>query len=196
MPKNKQKKNIQLPKTEELKKELKRTRFKEAYFRTVRHAASVLLCAGAIAVLISMLWLPVLKIHGTSMAPTLDSGDIVLAEKTDRIEPGDTVAFYYNNRILVKRVIAKAGDWVDIDEEGTVKVNGETLHEPYLSDKALGESNIEYPFQVPDGRLFVLGDQRSSSLDSRNTAIGTVADEQLVGKIRFRLWPLAAIGAP
>lgn len=183
-----------LPETAELRKELKRTRFKNAYWKTLIHSASVLAVVAAIAVLVSMLWLPVLKIHGTSMSPSLEPGNIVIAEKTDNLKPGDIVAFYYNNRILVKRMIAGPGDWVDIDKDGNVKVNGQLLDEPYVTEKSLGESDIDYPYQVPDGRIFVLGDHRAASMNSRTKTIGTVADEQVVGKVFFRIWPLSEFG--
>ena len=136
------------------------------------------------------LLLPVLQIYGTSMTPTLHDGDIVLSVKTGKLEQGDIVAFYYNNKILVKRVIAGPGQWVDIDEEGNVYVDGELLDEPYLDDKALGSCNIQLPYQVPDGRWFVMGDHRSVSVDSRDRAVGCVSEEQIVGRLTFRVWPL------
>ena len=141
------------------------------------------------------LWLPVLQIYGASMAPTLSDGDILFSVKTADFEPGDIVAFYYNNKILVKRVIARAGDWVDMAEDGVVYVNERELQESYLTEKAFGETNIELPYQVPDGRFFVMGDHRSTSVDSRNTAVGCVAQEQIVGKIIFRVWPFERLGA-
>lgn len=128
------------------------------------------------------------------MAPTLQGGDIVLSVKTDQFKSGDIVAFYYNNKILVKRVIASAGEWVDIDEEGNVYVNQTLLEEPYLSGRALGDCNIELPYQVPDGKLFLMGDHRSVSVDSRNTAIGCVSEEQIVGELKLRIWPLKYMG--
>ena len=140
------------------------------------------------------LWLPVLQIYGASMMPTLSDGQIVFSVKTAEMNEGDVIAFYYNNKILVKRVIAGPGDWVDIDEDGTVWVNKEKLEEPYLTEKAYGDCNIELPYQVPDGRVFVMGDHRSTSVDSRNTAVGCVAPEQIVGKIVFRVWPLDYMG--
>ena len=138
--------------------------------------------------------MPVLQIYGNSMTPTLQDGEIVFSLKTGEMKPGDIVAFYYNNKILVKRVIACPGDWVDIDENGTVYVNDLPLEEPYLSEKAHGEPDIELPYQVPDGRFFVLGDHRATSVDSRHTAVGCVAEEQVVGKIVFRAWPLEQLG--
>ena len=129
------------------------------------------------------------------MTPTLNSGDIVITVKDSDMKQGDIIAFYYNNKILVKRVIASAGQWLDIDEEGRIFVNQQLLSEPYLMEKALGDVNIELPYQVPDGKIFVMGDHRSTSLDSRNTAVGCVSQEQLVGHIIFRLWPFESFGA-
>ena len=149
----------------------------------------------ALAVLVSNLWLPVLQVTGTSMSPTLKEGQVLVASKGSNFKTGEVIAFYYNNKILVKRVICGPGDWIDIDEDGTVYVNNEPLDEPYLQEKALGDCNLTLPMQVPDGRLFVMGDHRSTSVDSRNTAVGCVADEQIVGKIVLRVWPLNRLGA-
>jgi signal peptidase I len=138
--------------------------------------------------------MPILRIYGSSMSGTVDNGDLVASIKTNNMKTGDVIAFYYNNNILVKRVIAVSGDWVDIDEEGNVYVNQTLLNEPYLSSKAFGETNIELPYQVPEERIFVMGDNREVSIDSRNTAVGCVSDEQVVGKIVFRVWPLSGLG--
>jgi signal peptidase I len=138
--------------------------------------------------------MPVLQIYGTSMTPTLEDGEIVILNKGAKTSTGDIVAFYYNNKILVKRVIANAGDWVEIDEEGTVSVNGQVLEEPYVTEKALGECDIEFPYQVPEERVFVLGDHRSVSVDSRSAQVGCVAQEQIVGKLVFRVWPFQRLG--
>ena len=137
--------------------------------------------------------LPVLQIYGTSMSPTLTNGEIVLSVKTGKPEQGDIIAFYYNNKILVKRVIAGAGQWVDIDEDGNVTVDGVPLDEPYLTEKAYGNCNLQLPYQVPDGRWFVMGDHRSVSVDSRDRAVGCVSEEQVVGRLVFRIWPLKSI---
>ena len=128
------------------------------------------------------------------MSPTLTEGNIVVSLKGSRFETGDVIAFYYNNKVLVKRVIANTGDWVDIDKEGNVYVNNELINEPYLTDKAFGECNIDLPYQVPESRIFVMGDNRSVSVDSRNTAVGCVAEEQIVGKIVFCVWPFSQFG--
>lgn len=182
------------PTRKQLKKELQRERYKTSYARNLRSTVYTLITVAAIAVLVATLWMPVLRIYGSSMFPTLEDGDIIFTVKTTEFSPGDMVAFYYNNKILVKRVICGSGDWVDIAADGTVYVNSEALEEPYLTEKALGDCNIELPYQVPEGRVFVMGDHRSTSVDSRNTAVGCVSDEQIVGKIVFRVWPLLRVG--
>lgn len=154
----------------------------------------MLIVVAAFAVLIAVLFLPILRIYGKSMHGTLDSGDIVLSVKSSDFDTGDVVAFYYNNNILVKRVIAEAGDWVDMDDDGTVYVNEVKLVEPYITEKAYGETDITFPYQVPENRIFVMGDNREVSIDSRNTSIGTVSDEQIVGRLIFKIWPLQEIG--
>ena len=182
------------PTSQQLEAELTRSKYRRRYRRVLRSTIYTLITVAAIAVLIATLLLPVLQIYGSSMTPTLSDGDIVVTLKTTEFEHGDVVAFYYNNKILVKRVIAKAGEWVDITEDGDVYVNDVLLDEPYLVEKALGDCNIELPYQVPESRVFVVGDHRSVSVDSRNTAVGCVAEEQLVGKLVFRVWPLALLG--
>ena len=184
----------EMPSAEQLESELKREKYKRRYHSVLRSTIYTLITVAAIAVLVATLWLPVLQIYGSSMTPTLQDGEIIFSVKTADLEPGDIVAFYYNNKILVKRVICGPGDWVNIDEDGTVYVNEVRLKEPYLAEKALGDCNIELPYQVPDGKIFVMGDHRSTSVDSRNTAVGCVADEQIVGKIIFRVWPLSGFG--
>lgn len=188
-------KNLKWPTSEEVEKELQRVYYKERYGKTLRSTIYALITVAAIAVLTATLLLPVLQIHGTSMAPTITDGELVISIKGSNYEKQDVVAFYYNNKILVKRVIANSGEWVDIDEYGNVTVNGERLVEPYLMDKALGECDIELPYQVPEGRVFVMGDHRSVSVDSRSSAVGCVAEEQVVGKLAFRIWPLNKIGS-
>lgn len=173
---------------------LKKEEYKNSYGRVLRSTIFSLIVVAATAVLVAVLVLPVLQISGESMTETLQDGDIVVAVNSSKFETGDVVAFYYNNNILVKRVIAYAGDWVDIDEDGNVYVNGAKLDEPYISDKALGECNIDLPYQVPDGRCFVMGDHRAVSIDSRNTAVGCVSSDMVVGKILFRVWPAAEFG--
>lgn len=188
------KKISEIPTIEQLEAELQRERYNKRYGRVLRSTIYTLITVAAVAVLVATLWLPVLQIYGSSMAPTLVDGNIVVSLKAGDLKTGDIVAFYYNNKILVKRVIAGPGDWVDIKEDGTVYVNNEELDEPYLTEKAFGDCNIELPYQVPDSRIFVMGDHRSVSVDSRNTAVGCVADEQIVGKLVFRIWPLDSFG--
>lgn len=183
-----------MPSVELLEAELHRARYKHRYGLVMRSTIYTLVTVAAVAVLVATLLMPVLQIYGGSMTPTLEDGNIVLTIKTDSFEPGDIVSFYYNNKILVKRVIAGPGDWVDISEEGDVYVNEVLLEEPYLTEKALGDCNIELPYQVPESRIFVIGDHRSVSVDSRNTAVGCVAEEQIVGKLVFRVWPFDCFG--
>lgn len=185
---------LKIPEIRELEAELKRERYRRQYGRVLSSTVFTLVTVAAIAVLVATLWLPVLQIYGTSMSPALSSGNIVVSLKGNDFQPGDIIAFYYNNKILVKRVIAGAGDWVNIDQDGTVYVNDQELEEPYLTERALGECNIQLPYQVPDGKLFVMGDHRSVSIDSRNTAVGCVAEEQIVGKIVFCIWPFDRFG--
>ncbi len=183
-----------MPTVEELERELKREKYRKEYGKTLRSTIYALITVAAAAVLVATLLLPVLQIYGSSMFPTLTDGDIVLSLKEAELQKKDVIAFYYNNKILVKRVIARSGEWVDIDEEGNVTVNGELLEEPYLTEKSMGECDIELPYQVPEGRLFVMGDHRSVSVDSRSKSVGCVAEEQIVGKLIFRIWPLNQIG--
>ncbi len=182
------------PTVEQLEAELKRVRYRSRYRTVLKSTIYTLITVAAVAVLVATLWLPVLQIYGSSMTPTLQDGEIVFSVKTEQMEQGDIVAFYYNNKILVKRVIAGPGDWVNILEDGTVLVNDQVLEEPYLAEKAFGDADIELPYQVPDGRIFVMGDHRATSVDSRHTAVGCVAQEQIVGKIIFRIWPLNRLG--
>ncbi|MBE6686274.1 MAG: signal peptidase I [Ruminococcaceae bacterium] len=182
------------PNIGELEVELRRVKHKKRYFSVLKSTIYTLITVAAIAVLIATLWLPVLQIYGSSMTPTLSDGEIVFSVKTDSLKKGDVIAFYHHNKILVKRVICTSGDWVDIDESGNVFVNSKPLSEPYLSEKALGDCNIELPYQVPEGKVFVMGDHRSTSVDSRNTAVGCISDEDIVGRIVFRVWPIPKFG--
>ena len=190
----KKKKIPDMPSTQQLEAELNRVKYRSRYRSVFRSTVYTLITVAAVSILVATLWLPVLQIYGSSMTPTLQDGEIIFSVKTSEFEPGEIVAFYYNNKILVKRVICGPGDWIDIDEDGTVYVNEVRLEEPYLTEKALGDCNIDLPFQVPDGKVFVMGDHRSTSVDSRNTAVGCVAQEQIVGKIIFRIWPLNRLG--
>ena len=183
-----------LPTVQQLEAELKREKYRGRYWKMLRGTVAVLVVVAAAAVLISNLLLPILRIYGSSMTPTLVNGNIVAAVRNGTYQRGDIIAFYYNNKILVKRVIGMPGEWVDMDESGNVTIDGEPLEEPYLTEKALGECDIELPYQVPEGRYFVMGDHRSVSSDSRSSQVGCVSEEQIVGKLLFRLWPLDEIG--
>lgn len=189
-------KDISIPELKQLESELKRERHKNRYSRTLRSTIYTLIVVAALAVLVATIFLPVLRIYGSSMEPTINEGEIVVSLKGSDFKAGDIIALYYSNKILVKRYIAGPGQWVDIDADGNVFVDGTLLDEPYLEDnaKALGDTTIILPYQVPEGRIFVLGDNRAISQDSRSTVVGCIADEQIVGKIVFRVWPLNRFG--
>jgi len=192
----KKNKELIMPSSEEIKKELDRENYKRKYTKVLRSTLFTLIVVAAVAVLVATIWMPVLQIYGSSMSPTLSEGEIVVSVKGGDFEAGDLVCFYIGNKLLVKRYIAGPGQWVDIDEEGNVFVDGALLDEPYVKEKAFGDCNIELPYQVPDNRMFCMGDHRESSLDSRNTAVGCISEDQVVGKIIFRVWPLTKMGAP
>ncbi|MEE0856912.1 MAG: signal peptidase I [Ruminococcus sp.] len=183
-----------MPTIKQLKAESEITKHKIRFRKVLKNTIFTLVTVSAAAVLIAALLLPVLRIYGTSMDPTLSEGDIVISVKSSSFETGEVVAFYYNNKILVKRVIAHPGDWVDINDKGIVFVNDQKLSEPYVSEFSLGDCDIELPYQIPESRLFVMGDHRDVSVDSRNTSVGCVAEEQIVGKIVFKVWPLSGFG--
>lgn len=185
----------QPPTLEQLTAELARENYKRRFGRVLRSTLFTLVVVAAAAVLVATIWMPVLQIYGSSMTPTLNEGEIVVSVKGSDFEPGDLVAFYLGNKILVKRCIAGPGQWVDINENGDVFVDGELLDEPYLTEKALGECDQSFPYQVPESRFFCMGDHRATSVDSRHSAVGCVAEEQIVGKIVFRVWPLSGFGA-
>ena len=187
-------KATELPSVDQLKEELNRERYKARYNRVLRSTVYSLIVVAAVAVLVATIWLPVLQIYGSSMTPTVDEGDIVVSVKGTDFEPGDLVAFYLGNKILVKRCIAGPGSWVNIDKDGNVYVDGSMLDEPYLTEKSMGDCNIVFPYQVPDNRYFCLGDHRATSVDSRNSTVGCVSEEQIVGRIVFRVWPLSGFG--
>lgn len=188
-------KNIGYLTSEDIKAELKREKHKIEYKKTLTGTIYILLTVAAISILIATLWLPILQVTGTSMEPNLKSGQIVLAKKNAKFKQKDIIAFYYNNKILIKRVIGVAGDQISIDKYGEVYVNGINVEEPYVSGKSLGECDLKFPYQVPDGKFFVMGDHRSTSIDSRSSSIGCISDDFIVGKIIIRIWPLLGIGA-
>ena len=185
-----------LPSTDVIREEYERVDYNRRFRGTVRSTTNILIVVAAVAVLVAVLLLPILRIYGTSMHGTLDSGDLVVSVKGSSFKTGDVIAFYYNNNILVKRVIGNSGDWVDVDLDGNVFVNQQQIDEPYLQEKSYGEdnTNIDLPYQVPEDKFFVMGDNRSVSVDSRNSSIGCVSSEQVVGKIVFRVWPLNKFG--
>jgi len=182
---------MDLPSLEILKKELKREKYKRRFRRVLRLTVNNLIVVAAVAALIATLVLPVLQIAGTSMEPSLNDGDIVVLVKTDNLETGDLCAFYYSNKILIKRVIGVPGDYIYIDKEGTVFVNNIELEEPYINQKALGECDIEFPYQVTENNYFMMGDHRDTSIDSRSSIIGCIAEDQMIGKIICKVWPLS-----
>ena len=183
-----------LPQQELLQKELKREQYNRRFRRLLRSTVNTLIVVAAIAALIATLVLPVLQIAGTSMEPVLEDGDIVVLAKTGELKTGDLCAFYFSNKILIKRIIAVPGDYLWINPDGTVYLNGSELVEPYLTEKALGECDVEFPYQVPDNAYFVMGDHRSASIDSRSSVIGCIADDQIIGKILCKVWPLSEFG--
>lgn len=191
----KEKKKLQIPEISELQRELNRVRYRSRYRRALRSTVYTLVVVAAVAVLVATIWMPVLQIYGSSMTPTLKEGDIVVSVKGSDFEAGDLIAFYLGNKILVKRCIAGPGQWVDIDDDGNVYVDNTLLDEPYLKEKSFGDCDLELPYQVPDNRWFCMGDHRSTSVDSRHINVGCVSDEQIVGRIVFRVWPLSSFGS-
>ena len=179
-----------MPQLDALQKELKRERYKRRFRRLLRSTVNALIVVAAIAALIATLILPVLQIAGTSMEPNLNDGDIVLLMKTGKLKTGDLCAFYYSNKILIKRVIATPGDYLWLEDDGTVFLNGTELQEPYLMEKALGECDIDFPYQVPENAFFMMGDQRKTSIDSRSTVIGCISTDHIIGKILCKFWPI------
>lgn len=190
----KKKKNKDVPSISQLETALNYEKYRIKYKNAVKSTVYVLITVAAVAVLIATLWLPVLKIYGTSMQPTFEPGDIVVSVKKKKFDTGDVIAFYYENKLLVKRYIAGPGDWVKIEEDGTVYVNGNKLEEPYLTEKSLEPCDIEFPYQVPENKYFVMGDSRTVSIDSRSSAVGCISEEQIVGNIVFRVWPISDFG--
>ena len=190
---HRKKKEVSLPTKKQVETERKRYRRQKAYNKALRGTVYVLTIVAAVAVLIAMFVLPVLQIEGTSMEPTLSNGDVVLLAKTTRFDRGDLCGFTWNNKLLIKRVIGLPGDWIEMDTDGNIYLNGEKLDEPYVQQKAMGECDLEFPIQVPQEQFFVVGDMRESSIDSRNSMIGCIPKEQIVGKVFFRIWPFKSI---
>lgn len=188
------KEKMDLPTAEQLEQELKRLKYRHSFAFTLRSTVASLIVVAAIAVMISTMIMPVLRVTGTSMTPTLQNDQVIICNKLAECQKGDVVAFYYNNKVLIKRVIGVAGDVIDISGDGVVSVNGEPLDEPYVSELALGECDIELPYQVPDNRIFVMGDHRSVSIDSRSTSVGCVAIENVIGKVLLRVYPIDSFG--
>lgn len=191
---NKSEKKVPVPSLPEIQRERKRIRRKDYYRQSLRSTISVLVVVAAIAVLVATLFLPILQISGDSMSPTLEHDEIVILVKTKEFHRGDLIGFYYQGKILLKRVIALPDDEVAIDAEGNVYVNGEVLEEPYVTDKGLGDCYLEFPYKVPGTGYFVLGDQRSNSVDSRNSVIGAISQDDIIGKVFIRVWPFSRFG--
>ncbi len=183
-----------LPTLDQLKAELARESYKGKYKRTLRSTLSVLIVTASVVVLLAFLIFPVFRIYGTSMSPTINEGEIVVSLKGSKFDCGDVIVLSFNNKLLVKRVIAGPGEWFDMDQYGNVYVDGKQIDEPYLTEIAYGDCNISLPYQVPDGRYFVMGDNRATSQDSRNSAVGCIAEEQIIGRALLRLWPFSAFG--
>lgn len=183
-----------IPTAEQFDSEVKRIRYKRNYIQTLYNTISSLIVVAAIAVIISLMFLPVLRVTGTSMTPTLYNDELLICSKRSDFKSGDVIAFYFNNKILLKRVIGTPGDTINISEDGTVYLNGEVLDEPYINEKAFGECDIKLPYQVPDNRVFVMGDHRSVSIDSRSSSVGCIADEYVIGKVILRIWPFDVLG--
>ena len=193
-PKRRKRQRMEVPPVELMEAELGRMRQQGRRRSSARSTMYTLLIVAAFAVILTILILPVLIIEGVSMEETLFDGDIVVALNNHRYKTGDVIGFYYNNEVLIKRVIATETDWVDIDQDGTVYVNNVRLEEPYLTEKAFGECNINLPYQVPEGCCFVLGDHRATSIDSRNRSVGCIPNDKVVGRLLLRIWPIDAFG--
>lgn len=185
---------IPIPSLAEIQRERKRIRRSTYYRQALQGTISVLIVVAAVAVLIATLFLPILQISGDSMSPTLEHDDIVVLLKTKDFDRGDLIGFYYQGKILLKRVIALPEDVVVIDGEGNVYINAELLEEPYITDKGLGDCDLEFPYTVPGTGYFVMGDRRSNSVDSRNSVVGAITQEDIIGKVSVRVWPLSKIG--
>lgn len=191
---------VELNKVEQIEEELKRINHKSRFYELLKSTINILIVVAACAVLVAVFFIPIFRIYGNSMSPTLGEGEIVVSIKSKHFQTGDVVGVYYGSKLLVKRVIATSGQWVDIDKDGTVyvydDVKGEPLDEPYLDadSKHFGETNIKLPYQVPANSVFVMGDNREKSIDSRNTSVGCIDVENVLGRIVFKVWPLNEFG--
>ncbi|MCI9450176.1 MAG: signal peptidase I [Clostridiales bacterium] len=194
MERKKNKKIAAMPETAQLEAELNRERYKRRYRRVMRSTIYALIITAAVSVLIATLWIPILRITGSSMTPTLNDGEIVISVKGGKFDSGDLVSFYIGNKILIKRIIGLPGQWINIDNDGKVYINEQLLAEPYLQEAAFGDCDIKFPYQVPENHYFVMGDHRSTSVDSRSNTVGCVSEEQIVGKIVYRIWPFGQFG--
>lgn len=183
---------VAIPSTEEVKAERERLAYRSRYTRVLRSTIYALVVVAAVAVLLATLFLPVLQVSGDSMNPTLQDKDVIVLVKSGSLKTGDLCGFYWQNKLLLKRVIGLPGDIISLDENGVVTVNGTVLDEPYVDELALGECDIKFPYQVPENRYFVLGDHRATSIDSRSSVIGCVEKNQIVGKVFIRVWPLSS----
>lgn len=181
---------IILPTAIQIDDEISRLKNKRDYIHILINTIASLIVVAAIAVLISSFLLPVLRVTGTSMTPTLTNGTVVVCKRTTSLKRGDIVAFYYNNKVLLKRVIGLPGDYIEIRTDGTVLVNSEVIDEPYIDSPSYGENDLTYPYQVPEDRYFVMGDHRSTSVDSRSKTIGCISEEEVLGKVKMAIWPI------
>ena len=183
---------LRTPSLTEIQDEMHRVKSQDKFDRALWSTFGTVLVVVAVAVLVASIFLPVLRVTGTSMVPNFEPGDVLVAFKTNKFDTGDICTFYYNSKLIVKRVIAVGGDTVDINEDGRVSVNGKMLEEPYVKNFALGLSDVEFPFEVPSGQLFLLGDNRGTSVDSRSAEFGCINAEEVLGKVFLRSWPIDA----
>ena len=181
---------VSLPSPEQVSRAYQQDQYRKRYKRAFISTLSVLAVIAAVAVLVSTLFLPVIQVSGNSMEPTLSDGDVLVLLKSKRYERSQLCCISWQNKMLLKRIIGLPGDVVSIDTQGNVTVNGALLDEPYVSDKTLGECDVTFPCQVPEGKVFVLGDHRSTSIDSRSSEIGCVDQDQIVGFVLFQVWTI------
>lgn len=184
----------EIPSAAQLDAEIMRLKYRRNFRKTIVSTFNSLIVVASVAVLVSMLFFPLLRVTGTSMTPTLQNDELVICNKMEDFKQGDIIAFHFSNKILLKRVIGVAGDWVDMKEDGTVYINGKEFYEPYVQEKFYGQCDIEFPYQVPDERVFVMGDHRETSVDSRSSDVGCIAEEYIIGKVSIRVWPWKEIG--